>query len=73
VVQYFPGTTQRFTIAHYLKSMLPAQSGGGFSFLMFRLEPTPPLPSVVTLVLMTAAFLGLACLAFSLKDYILDD
>jgi len=73
VVQYFPGTTQRFTIAHYLKSMLPAQSGGGFSFLMFRLEPTPPLPSVVTLVLMTAAFLGLACLAFSWKDYILDD
>ena len=73
VVQYFPGTTQRFTIAHYLKSMLPAQTTGGFSFLMFRLEPTPALVSVLTLALMTAGFLGLACLVFSWKDYILDD
>lgn len=73
VVQYFPGTTQRFTIAHYLKSMLPPTTSGGFSFLMFRLEPTSPLWSVLALALMTAGFLGLACLVFSWKDYILDD
>ncbi len=71
VVQYFPGTTQRFTIVHYLKSLLPAQPIKGLSFLTFRLEPTSAVVSVVTLVVLTAAFLGLACLAFSLKDYIL--
>jgi len=64
VVQYFPGTTQKFTIAHYLKSMLPAHSGGGFSFLMFRLEPTPPLPSVVTLALLGAGLVGLLAYAW---------
>ncbi len=71
VVQYFPGMTQRFTIAHYLKSLLPAQPQSGMSFLTFRLEPTAPVLSVVTLLLLTAVFLGLACLVFSLKDYIL--
>jgi len=70
LVQYFPGMTQRFTIAHYLKSLLPVQSQGGMSFLAFRLEPTAPLPSVATLLVLTVVFLGLACLVFSFKDYI---
>ncbi len=71
VVQYFPGTTQRFTIVHYLKSLLPAQPIKGMTFLTFRLEPTSAAWSIAALVLLTVVFLGLACLAFSLKDYIL--
>jgi ABC-2 type transport system permease protein len=73
VVQYFPGLTQRFTIAHYLKSLLPARPGGGMSFLMFRLEPTAAGLSILTLGILIMIFLGLACLVFSLKDYILSD
>ncbi len=72
VVQYFPGMTQRLTIAHYLKSLLPSQPpGGGLSFLTFRLEPTAPVISVAVLIAVTAVFLVAACLLFSTKDYIL--
>jgi ABC-type transport system involved in multi-copper enzyme maturation permease subunit len=73
VIQYFPGSTQRFAIAHYLKSLLPAQNSGRFSFLMFRLEPTSPAMAVLMLLLLTAAFLLIACLVFSLKEYVLDE
>jgi len=72
VVQYFPGSTQRFTIAHYLKSLLPSQrTTGGLSFLTYRLEPTAPLLAVAALLLMTVVFLVAACLIFTHKDFIL--
>ena len=29
VVQYFPGSTQKFTVVHYLKSLLPYRPMGG--------------------------------------------
>lgn len=73
VIQYFPGSTQRFAIAHYLKSLLPTQTSEGFAFLLFRLEPTPPGMAVVVLLLLTAVFLALACLIFSWQEYILQD
>jgi len=75
VVQYFPGSTQKFTIMHYLKSLLPAGSTGGgrLSFLMFRLEPSPPGAAVAMLLFLTALFLSLACLVFSKKEYIFED
>lgn len=73
VIQYFPGSTQRFAIVHYLKSLLPTQASGRFSFLLFRLEATSPGMAVFMLLLITAVFLGLACLIFSLKEYILDE
>jgi ABC-2 type transport system permease protein len=73
VIQYFPGSTQRFSIVHYLKSLLPYYSPGKYSILMFRLEPTGPLAAVLTLFLITAVFLGLACLVFSLKEYMFED
>jgi ABC-2 type transport system permease protein len=74
LVQYFPGATQRLTIAHYLKSLLPMQpSSGSLSFLMFRLEPTGPVLSVTILLVLTAVFIGLACFVFSWKDYILSN
>jgi ABC-type transport system involved in multi-copper enzyme maturation permease subunit len=75
VVQYFPGSTQRFTIMHYLKSLLPAagESGGKLSFLMFRLQPSPAGTAVMTLLVLTAVFLGLACWAFARKEYLFDE
>lgn len=73
VVQYFPGSTQRFAIVHYLKSLLPTSSGRRFSFLLFRLEPSSVGTSIFMLVLITSVFLGLACLLFFLKEYIFED
>ncbi len=73
VIQYFPGSTQRFAIVHYLKSFLPSSPSGRFSFLTFRLEPTRPEIALLALGLITAVFLGFACLVFSLKEYNLED
>ncbi len=73
VIQYFPGSTQRLAIAHYLKSFLPTPPSGRFAFLTFRLEATPPALSLLILVLVTAACLALAGLVFSKKEYILED
>ncbi len=73
IVQYFPGSTQRLTIIHYLKSFLPEASSGRFSFLTFRLEATRPLPALLILTLVTAGFLALACLVFSKKEYLYED
>jgi len=83
VVQYFPGSTQRFTILHYLKSLLPGMGAGlragtekgneALSFLMFRLEPTPAATAVITLLVLTAVFTGLACWIFARKEYLFDE
>jgi len=73
VIQYFPGSTQRFSIIHYLKSLLPAPRTGRFSFLMFRLEPSPTGTAIFMLFLITVIFLCLACILFSQKEYILED
>jgi ABC-2 type transport system permease protein len=73
VIQYFPGSTQRFSVVHYLKSLLPYYSPGKYSILTFRLEPTGPLAAVLVLLLISAVFLGLACLVFSLKEYMFED
>jgi len=73
VIQYFPGSTQRLAIVHYLKSFLPAPPPGRFAFLTFRLESTPPGWSLLILGLVTLACLALAGLVFSKKEYILED
>lgn len=73
VIQYFPGSTQKFTIVHYLKSLLPSPSTGRFSFLLFRLEPSSTWNSVFMLFLITGVFLGLACILFTFKEYIMED
>lgn len=81
VVQYFPGTTQKFTIMHYLKSLLPGikagvegtDGAGVLKFLLFRQEPTPVVTAVITLVVLTAVFAGLACWIYSRKEYLFDE
>jgi ABC-2 type transport system permease protein len=76
-IQYFPGSTQRFSIVHYLKSLLPYRpgSGGGrgVALLLFRLEPTSPALAVLALLAITAAFLALACAVFRAKEYLSED
>jgi ABC-type transport system involved in multi-copper enzyme maturation permease subunit len=75
VIQYFPGTTQKLSIVHYLKSLLPqyASASGRLSFLFIRLEPTRDWLAVLILLLITVVFLGLAALLFSYKEYLIQD
>jgi ABC-2 type transport system permease protein len=76
VVQYFPGTTQRLTLIHYLKSILRTEAppqGGLQSFLFFRLEPSPVVTAVLTLLVFTAAALALAAYLFSRREYVFEE
>ena len=75
VIQYFPGSTQRFSLVHHLKSLLPRQaaSGGKFALLLFRLEPSPPAAAVVSLALIAAVFVALACWIFRTKEYLFEE
>ncbi|MGB9893000.1 MAG: ABC transporter permease [Candidatus Saccharicenans sp.] len=75
VIQYFPGTTQKLSIVHYLKSLLPqyTTSSGKLGFLFIRLEPTKPLLAVIILVAIVLVFLLLASLIFSYKEYLFED
>jgi len=75
VIQYFPGSTQKFSLVHYLKSLLPRRpgSGGKLAILLFRLEPTSPLVSVLTLAAVAAVFVALACVIFRAKEYLYEE
>jgi ABC-type transport system involved in multi-copper enzyme maturation permease subunit len=75
VIQYFPGSTQRFSVVHYLKSLLPYRpvtggGGRGVALLLFRLEPTPPVAAALMLAVIAGAFLALACWIFRTKEYL---
>ncbi|MDD8012913.1 MAG: ABC transporter permease subunit [Acidobacteriota bacterium] len=72
VVQYFPGVTQKFTIVHWVKSLLPIPPGQN-SFLSFQLQPSPALESVLVLLAASLLFLYLAIFIFERKEYILSD
>ena len=72
VVQYFPGVTQKFTIVHWVKSLLPIPPGEG-GFLIFQLQPSPALESVAVLLGAGLLFLCLAVFIFERKEYILSD
>ena len=72
VVQYFPGVTQKFTIIHWIKSLLPVPPGQG-GFLIFQLQPSPALESVAVLLIAGLLFLAVAVFIFERKEYILSD
>jgi ABC-2 type transport system permease protein len=78
IIQYFPGSTQKFSIVHYLKSLLPYRpvtggGGRGVALLLFRLEPTPPLLAAVALAAIAGVFLALACVVFRAKEFLPED
>ena len=75
VIQYFPGSTQKFSLVHYLKSLLPRRPAGGgqLSLLLFRLEPTSPVVAVITLGAVAAVFVALACWVFRAREYLYEE
>ncbi len=76
VIQFFPGSTQKFSLVHYLKSLLPYRSPvgqGRLTILLFRLEPTSPAISVAILVLVSAFLIVGACALFRWKEYLVED
>jgi ABC-2 type transport system permease protein len=75
IVQYLPGVTQKFTVIHYIKSLLP-YSGGKASFLHFlmaRTQPSSTAGAVIMLLLILVATLAMASYVFQKKEYILSD
>jgi ABC-2 type transport system permease protein len=74
VVQYFPGITQKFTVIHWIKSLLPEGARGTvFKFLMFQLEPSSTTESLVVLIVFITAALIASCLIFKNKEYIISE
>ena len=76
VVQYFPGSTQKFTIIHYLKSILRpdvAPESGPLSFLAFHLQPTPLVSAVLILLAIAAIALAAAAFVFSRREYLFEE
>jgi len=72
IVQYLPGTTQKFTLIHFVKSILP-ESSENIKFLVFKLEPSPIFDSIIILMVITLIALVLASVIFNKKEYILSD
>lgn len=72
IVQYLPGTTQKFTLIHFVKSILP-ETSENIKFLVFRLEPSPILDSIIILMVISLVSLVLASVIFNKKEYILSD
>lgn len=77
VIQYFPGSTQKFSIVHYLKSLLPYRPAGGgggrLTLLLFKLEPTAPGVAVLMLAVVAGVLLALACWFFRTKEYLYEE
>jgi ABC-2 type transport system permease protein len=77
IIQYFPGSTQKFSIVHYLKSLLPYRPAGGgggrLALLLFKLEPTPPAVAVLMLAVVAGVLLALACWFFRTKEYLYEE
>lgn len=73
IVQFFPGVTQKLTLNHYIKSLIPATFSGTQSILAFLLQPSTKAESISVLILMTFIFLAFAVLLFYKKEFLLSD
>lgn len=73
VVQFFPGTTQKLTISHFIKSLLPSNIPEKAGFLVFRLEPSSTAESISVLMIVSILFLIVSIVVFYKKEYILSD
>ena len=70
-VTYIPGVIHRFTIMHYLQSLLPHPSGQRGILSLFQ-SVTPAPTCVLTLLLVAAALLALSCWVVSHREYVLE-
>jgi ABC-type transport system involved in multi-copper enzyme maturation permease subunit len=76
VVQYFPGVTQKFTVMHWVKSLLPTVSTGEQSMLQIflqRLEPSTTGEALTVITVFVLVTLSLAAYVFKNKEYIMAD
>jgi len=73
VIQYFPGSTQKFSLNHYVKSLLPVELPKKGGFLSFNLQPSSTLEALIVISLLTLIFLTIAILIFQNKEYDLSD
>lgn len=70
IVTYIPGYIHRFTIAHYLQSLLPHASGQRGVLQIFGETTSAPV-AVFTLLITAGVLLGLAAWTVSRKQYVL--
>lgn len=71
VVTYIPGYLNRFTIMHYLQSLLPHPSGQRGLLSIFKQTTSVPV-ALAALVAIGAGFIFLACWTVSRKQYVLE-
>lgn len=71
IIAYLPGYTRKLTITHYIQSIFPHDDPAS-AIAMLIGERTETAESVITLALMTALFLSIACLIVREKEYVLE-
>ena len=71
IISYLPGFTRKLTITHYIQSISP-HGDTASAIAMLIGERTPPLESVLTLLLMAALFVATASLVLREKEYVLE-
>jgi ABC-2 type transport system permease protein len=71
VVTYIPGYLNRFTIMHYLQSLLPHPSSERGLLSIFKQTTSAPV-ALITLLAMGFAFIALAGWRVARKQYVLD-
>jgi len=73
LIQFLPGSTQRFSVNHYMNSLLPSDARvSTMKFLQFFV-PEKPLIAVIALILISLIFLIISILIFKNKEYLLND
>jgi len=70
-VQFLPGATQKLTIIHYVKSLVPIKLPKGATFLIFNLQHSSAAESILVLILVSILCLAAATYLFNKKEYIL--
>jgi len=70
IISYMPGSTQKLSIIHYVKSIIPKASSAKNQVLFFQLQVSSLSSSILTLLGITIVAITLACIIYSNKEYI---
>lgn len=71
IITYIPGYIHRFTVMHYLQSLLPHASGQRGVLALFN-QVTPAPTAILSLLIIAAGTLALACWIVSRREYVLE-